>query len=223
MSPLLWSEIGYASLETGYMVLVSTLLASLLGVPLGILLHITSSQGLKPHFFVSRLLGGVVNVMRSIPFVILMITLIPLTRWLIGSAIGTSAAIVSLTLGALPVVARLVSNALGDISRELVVMARALGASHWQIVWRVLLPEAAGSMIKGIILTMIMLVGYSAMAGTLGGGGLGDLAVRYGYQRFDERVMFITVIILVGMVQLIQYVGDRIVQRFDPLSHNEGV
>ena len=216
MSPLLWHEILIASIDTCYMVALSTVLATILGLPIGVGLFITSPHGLTPRCYCFVLLGGIVNIGRSIPFIILMIALIPLTHWLIGSSIGTSAAIVPLTLGAMPFVARVVANALDEVSSELIVMARSLGASNWQIIRRVLLPEAAAGMIKGIVLTMIAIVGYSAMAGTLGGGGLGDLAIRYGYQRFNYQVMLLTIVILVLMVQVIQWLGDRLAKRYDP-------
>ncbi len=215
MSPLLWNELYIALVDTCYMVGISTLLASILGLPLGILLFSTAPWGLSPHHLYANILGGIVNITRSIPFVILMIALIPVTHWLIGSSIGTSATIVPLTIGAMPFVARLVANALADVSSELILMARSLGANNWQIIWHVLLPEARTPIIKGIVLTMIAVVGYSAMAGTLGGGGLGDLAVRYGYQRFDYSVMLLTVIILILMVQIIQWLGDYLVRLCD--------
>jgi D-methionine transport system permease protein len=162
----------------------------------------------KPNIY--KLLSLLVNITRSLPFVILMVFIIPFTRFLIGSSIGTSASIVPLTLAAIPLMARLVEGALGEVSKGLIEAARAMGARPTQIVLKVLWPESLHVIINAITIVLVNLIGYSAMAGVIGGGGLGDLAVRYGYQRFDVRVMFITVIILIIFVQSIQYIGEKL-------------
>jgi D-methionine transport system permease protein len=164
----------------------------------------------------NRSVGVIVNAVRSTPFIILLVAVIPLTRFFVGSSIGTAAAIVPLTIAAAPFVARLVESALREVDRGLVEAAQAMGATTWQIVSKVLVPEAFPGIVAGITLTVVSLVGYSAMAGAIGGGGLGDLGIRYGYQRFLPEVMLIVVLILIVFVQLVQTLGDRLVRR---LSH----
>lgn len=202
-------EILKASAETLYMLVVSGLLTALLGIPLGILLFSLRKPGLlqnKPSHFV---LEAIVNTLRSLPFIILMIALIPITRFLIGTAIGTTAAIVPLTIAAIPFFARIVENALAEVHPGLIEAGLAMGASPFQIMSKILLPEAFASILRGMTVTLIALLGYSAMAGAIGGGGLGDLAIRYGYQRFDIKVMIITVLVLIALVQIIQNLGNR--------------
>lgn len=196
--------------ETGQMVLVSTVMSLLLGTPLGVLLVITGPDHLWPQRLVRQLLSGLVNIGRSLPFIILMVAIIPFTRLLVGTSIGTKAAIVPLTVAAIPFVARVVESALSEVDRGVIEAAQAMGASSWQIVCRVMLPEALPSLVLGVTLTAINLVGYSAMAGAIGGGGLGDLAIRYGYQRFRGDVMLATVLILLGLVEVLQIIGDRL-------------
>ncbi|NLG84714.1 MAG: ABC transporter permease [Firmicutes bacterium] len=196
--------------ETGQMVLVSTVMSVLLGTPLGVLLVITSPDHLWPQRLVRQFLSGFVNIGRSLPFIILMVAIIPFTRLLVGTSIGTKAAIVPLTVAAVPFVARVVESALSEVDRGVIEAAQAMGASAWQIVCRVMLPEALPSLVLGVTLTAINLVGYSAMAGAIGGGGLGDLAIRYGYQRFRGDVMLATVLILLGLVEVLQIIGDRL-------------
>ncbi|HEY4318749.1 MAG TPA: methionine ABC transporter permease [Herbaspirillum sp.] len=202
--------------ETLLMVGVSSLLGALLGVPMGIFLHLTDAGGVKPQTALNRGVGAIVNAVRSTPFIILLVAVIPLTRFFVGSSIGTAAAIVPLTIAAAPFVARLVETALREVDRGLVEAAQAMGATTWQIVSKVLVPEAFPGIVAGITLTVVSLVGYSAMAGAIGGGGLGDLGIRYGYQRFLPEVMLIVVLILIVFVQLVQTLGDRLVRR---LSH----
>jgi D-methionine transport system permease protein len=202
--------------ETLLMVGVSSLLGALLGVPMGIFLHLTDADGIKPQTALNRSVGVIVNAVRSTPFIILLVAVIPLTRFFVGSSIGTAAAIVPLTIAAAPFVARLVETALREVDRGLVEAAQAMGATTWQIVSKVLVPEAFPGIVAGITLTVVSLVGYSAMAGAIGGGGLGDLGIRYGYQRFLPEVMLIVVLILIVFVQLVQTLGDRLVRR---LSH----
>lgn len=203
-----------ATLETLYMVLIASVIAILLGLPLGVLLYVTRKGHILEHAFVYQLLATLVNMTRSIPFIILMIAIIPFTRLIVGTSIGTNAAIVPLSLCALPFLARIVENALLEVNSGLIEAATAMGATPWQIIVKVLIPESLGSVINGITLMIINLVGYSAMAGAVGGGGLGDLAIRYGYQRFDAGVMLITILIMIILVQFIQWGGDKLAKRF---------
>lgn len=203
-------------LETVLMVGVSGVVGSVVGVPLGILLHLTDRNGVLPALTLNRTVGIIVNAVRSTPFIILLVAIIPLTRFFVGTSIGTAAAIVPLTIAAAPFVARLVETALREVDRGLVEAAQAMGATTWQIVYKVLVPEAFPGIIAGLTITLVSLVGYSAMAGAVGGGGLGDLGIRYGYQRFLPEVMLLVVFILIVFVQLVQTMGDILVRR---LSH----
>ena len=205
-------------LETLYMVALSTLLASLLGIPLGVFLFVTRHPLLTPSPLLHRISDSITNILRSIPFIILLIALIPITRFLVGTSIGTTASIVPLTIAAIPFVARVIDNALDERPFGLLEAGLAMGASTWQIVRFMLLPESLAAIIHGITLTMINLVAYSAMAGAIGGGGLGDLAIRYGYQRFDSQVMLATIVILVLLVQIIQSLGDYCAHRVQRLA-----
>jgi D-methionine transport system permease protein len=202
--------------ETLLMVGISGALGALFGVPLGILLNLTDRNGILPNAAFNRIVGIVVNAVRSTPFIILLVAVIPVTRFFVGSSIGTGAAIVPLTIAAAPFVARLVETALREVDRGLVEAAQAMGATTSQIVFKVLLPEAFAGIVAGLTITFVSLVGYSAMAGAIGGGGLGDLGIRYGYQRFLPEVMLIVVLILIVFVQLVQSFGDTLVRR---LSH----
>ncbi|SDV51079.1 methionine ABC transporter permease [Chitinasiproducens palmae] len=202
--------------ETLLMVGVSGVLGAVIGVPLGIVLHLTDRNGVLPNGAVYRSLGLVVNAVRSVPFIILLVAVIPFTRLVVGSSIGTTAAIVPLTIAAAPFVARLVETALREVDRGLIEAAQAMGATTGQIVWKILLPEALPGIIAGLTITFVSLVGYSAMAGAIGGGGLGDLGIRYGYQRFLPEVMLAVVVVLIVFVQLVQSLGDLIVRK---LSH----
>ncbi|AGZ42358.1 ABC transporter permease [Actinoplanes friuliensis DSM 7358] len=198
------------------MVGVSTLLTAVGGLLLGILLVLTDRGGLLSAPPVNALLGLIVNVGRSLPFIILLVAVIPFTRAVVGTTIGTTAAIVPLTIGAIPFYARIVETALREVPPDVVSAAVAMGASRRQIIGKVLLREARPGLVAGLTITVIALVGYSAMAGVVGGGGLGDLAIRYGYQRFETDVMIATVVVLIVFVQLIQTLGDVLVRR---LSH----
>lgn len=202
--------------ETVVMVGVSGFAGALIGIPLGVLLRLTDKGGAVQNLPVNRTLGAVVNAARSTPFIILLVAVIPLTRALVGTSIGTVAAIVPLTLSAAPFVARLVESALREVDGGLVEAAQAMGANTWQIVFKVLLPEALPGIAAGLTITLITLVGYSAMAGAIGGGGLGDLGIRYGYQRFLPDVMLAVVLVLIVFVQVVQSLGDWLVRR---LSH----
>lgn len=199
-----------ASLTTLYMVGVSTLLTVLFGLPLGVLLVVSDLKGLSPKPALNKILGVVVNLTRSLPFIILLVVLIPFTRWIAGTSIGPTAAIVPLTIAAVPFFARVTESALREVPSGLIEAAQAMGSSEWQIVSKVYIPEALPGLVLGVALTLINLLGYSAMAGAVGGGGLGDLAIRYGYQRFETEVMLLTVVLLVLFVQVVQSLGDRI-------------
>jgi len=201
--------------QTLVMVFSSGFIGFALGIPLGVLLHLSKKNGLLENTMLNKSLGMVVNIGRSIPFIILLVALIPVTRFIVGTSIGTAAAVVPLTIGAIPFIARLVEGALLEVPSGLVEAAQAMGAKPIQIINKVLLPEALPGIINAATITLVTLVGYSAMAGTVGGGGLGDVGIRYGYQRFDGTVMMITVVLLVIMVQIIQSIGDHLVKRFD--------
>ena len=201
--------------ETLAMVGSSTLIAAVAGIPLGVLLVITDRGGLLQHLALNRSLGAIVNALRSTPFIILLVALIPLTRLIVGTSIGTLAAIVPLAIAAIPFVGRLVENALREVDGGLIEAAQAMGATPKQIILKVLIPEALPSIITGLTITIVSLIGYSAMAGAVGGGGLGDLGIRYGYQRFLPDVMAAVVIVLIALVQLIQFGGDHLARRFN--------
>jgi D-methionine transport system permease protein len=202
--------------ETLVMVGISGLIGALAGLPLGVLLFLTDRGGVLQSVMSNRVMGLTVNAVRSTPFIILLVAVIPLTRVIVGTSIGTAAAVVPLTIAAAPFVARLVETALREVDRGLIETAEALGATTRQIVFKVLLPEALPGIVAGLTITFVSLVGYSAMAGAIGGGGLGDLGIRYGYQRFLPEVMVTVVVILIVFVQLVQSFGDWLVRR---LSH----
>ncbi|MGF1715703.1 ABC transporter permease [Photobacterium chitinilyticum] len=201
--------------ETLLMVFSSGLIGFAIGIPAGVALHLTKDNGLLENRALNKILGTVTNIGRSIPFIILLVAIIPFTRFVVGSSIGTAAAVVPLTVGAIPFIARLVEGALLEVPTGLVEAAQAMGATPRQIINKVLLPEALPGIINAVTITLVTLVSYSAMAGTVGGGGLGDVGIRYGYQRFDGTVMMITVVMLVILVQIIQSVGDHLVKRVD--------
>ena len=208
MSAAIWDLLFKSWTETIYMIGVSGLLACLGGLPLGVLLTVTARGGLMQNVWLNRAVGLVVNAMRSTPFIILMVALIPFTRLLVGRSIGTTAAIVPLALAALPFMGRLVESSLKEVDPGVVEAAQAMGASPTQIVSRVLFPEAVPGLVRAVTLMMVNLVGYSAMAGVVGGGGLGDLAIRFGHQRFRPDIMIATVVVMIVMVQVIQGAGD---------------
>ncbi len=208
-----WPEIGEATLDTLTMLGVSLLATVALGLPLGVLLYVTAPGQLRARPRLYAVLSLLVNVLRSLPFVILLIVLIPLTLLLVGTSIGVAGAIVPLVVGAVPFFGRLVENVLREVDRGVIEASQAMGARLPQIVFKVLLPEALPSLIGAVTVTAVALVGYTAMSGVIGGGGLGDLAVRYGYQRFQTEVMVVTVALLLVLVQLLQSAGDRLVRR----------
>lgn len=202
--------------ETLIMVGISGILGGLIGIPLGVFLRLTDKGGVLQNTLLNSTVGWVVNALRSTPFIILLVAIIPLTRFITGSSIGTWAAVVPLTIAAAPFIARLVETALREVDGGLVEAAQSMGASTTQIVWKVLLPEAMPGIVAGLTISFVSLTGYSAMAGAIGGGGLGDLGIRYGYQRFLPDIMLAVVIILIFFVQAIQSLGDWIVRR---ISH----
>lgn len=204
-----------ALLETTYMVAVSTFVSALIGIPLGVILVTTDKGHILENLPVNSVLGAIVNAARSTPFIILMVAIIPITRMIVGTSIGTNAAIVPLTIAAIPFVGRIVEAALKEVDHGVIEAAQAMGASPWEIIKKVLLPEALPSIILGLTITIISLIGYSAMAGAIGGGGLGDLAIRYGYQRFRADIMLATVVILIAQVQLVQSGGDYLSRRLN--------
>lgn len=215
MTPELARLLGESLLETLWMVGVSGLAGTAFGLPFGILLVITDRGGLVQNAAISRSLGAIVNAVRSTPFIILLVAIIPFTRWVAGTSIGTTAAIVPLSIAAAPFIARQVEAALREVDRGLIEALLAMGATPWQIVRKVLLPEALPGIVSALTITAVSLIGHSAMAGAVGGGGLGDLGIRYGYQRFLPEVMAAVVIVLILLVQLIQSAGDRLARRLD--------
>ncbi len=201
--------------ETLYMVLASTVLACIIGIPLGVLLVLMRPEGIWPKPVAFQISNAVINVLRSIPFIILMIIIFPLTRLLVGRTTGTTAAIPPLTLAAAPFVARMMEQSFLEIDKGIIEASQAMGASRWEIVRTVLLPESLPSMINGITILMINIVGYSAMAGAIGGGGLGDLAMRFGLYNRQPKALFVSVVIIIVLVQIIQWLGDLIRVKVD--------
>lgn len=206
--------VGNATLQTLSMVFFSTVFSLVLGLPLGILLCVTDpASGIMPKPVLNQILTRIVNVLRSFPFIILMILLFPLSRIIVGTSIGTTATIVPLSIAAAPFVARVIESALKEVDPGVVQAARAMGSTNFQIIMKVLLPESMPSLVAGITLTIINLIGYSAMAGAIGGGGLGDLAIRYGYQRFRTDIMAVSVVVILVLVEVIQIIGTKISAR----------
>lgn len=201
--------------DTLIMTGVSTLLAYVLGVPLGVLLTITGAKSIWPHRALNTVLGWIVNIGRSIPFIILLVAIIPFTRLIVGTSLGVEGAMVPLVISAAPFVARMVEQSLAEVDGGLIEAAQSFGANGWQIVVKVLLVESLPSLVRGAAITFINLFGYSAMAGTVGAGGLGDIAIRYGYQRYEYDVMLVAVILSIILVQIIQSFGDWFARRID--------
>ncbi|KTS01220.1 methionine ABC transporter permease [Pantoea dispersa] len=215
MSPVMIDLLLNALGETLLMTAVAGLFSLLAGLPLGLILVTTSPGGIAENRSINRLLGIVINGFRSLPFIILLVALIPFTRLLVGTSLGTWAAIVPLSITATPYFARVAEVSLRDVDRGLIDAVRAMGASKLRIVWEVLIPEALPGILSGFVVTLVALIGASAMAGAIGAGGLGDLAIRYGYQRFDTAVMVAVIAVLIVLVCGIQWLGDRLVQRID--------
>ena len=210
-APLLWEN----TLVTLGMVGASTLFAYLLGLPMGVLLRVTDRGGIMENHAFNSVFGWGVNILRSLPFIILMISISPFTRLLVGKAIGPVAACVPLVIGAAPFVARLVETSLAEIDTGMIEAAKCMGATNWQIISKVMVRESVPSLIRGLSISTITILGYSAMAGAIGGGGLGDVAIRYGQHRFEPKVMLLTIILLVIIVCVIQIVFDRLSTRLD--------
>ncbi|MEN2467067.1 methionine ABC transporter permease [Ornithinibacillus sp. FSL M8-0202] len=208
-------ELNTAFLETLIMVGIALLVAVFLGLPIGILLYVTDQGLFLENRFLKLLVGIVVNLVRSVPFIILLVFLLPFTKLLVNTTIGPLAASVSLSVAAIPFYARIVESSAREIDKGVIEAAVAVGASPWMIIKDIILPEAKPGLISGLTITCISLIGYSAMAGTVGGGGIGDLAIRYGYYRYDDTVMFTTVIILIVLVQFVQYLGDFLAKAFN--------
>ncbi|PAD34142.1 methionine ABC transporter permease [Terribacillus saccharophilus] len=203
-------ELNQAFLETLLMVSIALAVAILIGLPFGILLFVTDRGLFLENVVVKRVAGLVINLIRSVPFVILLVFLLPFTQFLLNTTIGPLAASVSLSVAAIPFYARIVESSARDIDKGVIEAAIAVGASPWMIIKSIILPEVKPGLITGLTITAISLIGYSAMAGTIGGGGIGDLAIRYGYYRYDNTIMFTTVIVLIVLVQVVQYLGDLI-------------
>jgi len=212
LNTLDWSEINQATLDTLFMLGFAVFFSTIIGIPVGLLLFLTNKDGVLQNKAVYSSLSFIVNVLRSIPFIILLIVMIPTTTFLVGTSLGAKGTIPPLVVGAFPFFARLVENALKEIDKGIFHMAESCGASTWQIIWHILLPEIMPNLVASITVTAIALVSYTAMAGAVGGGGLGDLAIRYGYQRFQTDVMLVTVVLMVIMVQVIQFLGDFLVK-----------
>jgi len=222
--PEWWAQYGKMLTEgiwgTIYMTLVSTAIGYLFGLPMGVALTVTDKDGLRPNAVIYKVLDVIANIVRSIPFLILLILLIPFTRVLVGRSYGTTAVIVPLTIAAIPFIARMVESSLKEVDAGVIEAARSMGASNWQIITRVLLVEGKTSLIINATIAMGTILGYSAMAGTVGGGGLGDIAVRYGYNRYQYDVMFVTVALLIILFQLFQTYGMMIANHFDRRKGN---
>ena len=206
------------TVDTIIMTSLATLFAYIIGIPLGVLLTTSAPNGLRPHRVLNVVLGWIVNIGRSIPFIILLVAIIPFTRMIVGTSLGIRGATVPLVVAAAPFVARVVEQSLLEVDAGLIEAAQSFGASNWQIVWKVLLRESMPSIVRGVALTFISLFGYAAMAGTVGAGGLGDIAIRYGYQRYQTDVMIAAVILCVVIVQVFQSVGNFIARKIDHRS-----
>lgn len=203
---MMWNGIG----ETLYMTLVSTLMSYLFGIPLGVVLYITDKDGIAENTIINRILGVIVNLLRSVPFIILLVAIIPFTRFVVGTSIGATATIVPLVVAASPFVARMVESSLKEVNAGMIEAALSMGSNTWQIITKVLLPEARPSLIVGSTIAITTILGYSAMAGFVGGGGLGAIAINYGYYRYQNDIMLITVVLLVILVQIFQEMGMKI-------------
>lgn len=201
--------------ETLYMTIVSTAISYLIGVPIGVILYITSENGIRRNRAVNITLGVIVNILRSVPFLILLVAILPFTRFVVGTTIGSTATIVPLVVAAAPYVGRMVESSLKEIDPGVIEASRAMGSSAWQMIWKVFLPEARPSLLVGATISLATILGYSAMAGFVGGGGLGAIAINYGYYRYQSDVMLATVILLVIIVQIFQEGGLKIVSRTD--------
>ena len=201
--------------ETLYMTLASTLFGYILGLPIGIALTVTDEDGIRPNKAVYKVLDIIVNILRSVPFLILLIVLIPFTKLIVGKSYGSTATIVPLTIAAAPFIARMVESSLKEVDAGVIEAAKSMGAGTFDIIWKVLLVEARTSLLVGVTIAIGTILGYSAMAGVIGGGGLGDIAIRYGYYRYETEIMMVTVVLLVILVQILQTTGMRLSVKFD--------
>ena len=207
--------LGSGILETLYMIFLSTLMAYVFGLPLGVILQVTDKGGICENRPLNLVLGVIVNLLRSVPFIILLVWILPLTRFVVGTTIGSTATVVPLVVSATPFVARMVESSLKEVDGGVVEAAQSMGSTPMQIIWKVLLPEARPSLVVGSTIAITTILGYTAMAGFVGGGGLGAIAVNYGYYRYQDDVMLITVVLLVILVQIFQEIGMRIAKRTD--------
>lgn len=210
MTEAVWQMIFEGIWETLYMTILSTVIAYIVGLPLGILLSVTGKGGILRNRAVNGILGAVVNILRSVPFLILLVVLIPFTRLLVGTSLGTTATIVPLTIGSIPIVARMVESSLQEVSPGIIEAAESMGASPLEIIVRFMLPEAVPSLLLGSAINLATILGYSAMAGFVGGGGLGDIAIQYGFYRYQSDILFVSVAILIIIVQIFQEAGTRL-------------
>lgn len=210
MTPEIWEMIGNGVWETVQMTVIATVFAYIVGLPLGILLVVTRKGHILEHRVLNSIIGAIVNIFRSVPFLILLVLLIPLTRFLVGTSIGTTATMVPLTVGAIPIVARMVESSLQEVPAGIVEAAQAMGASPMKIILHFMIPETVPSLLLGAAINLATVLGYSAMAGFVGGGGLGAIAIQYGYYRYQTDVLFVTVIILIVIVQVFQEAGTRL-------------
>ena len=209
------SMLGLGTWDTLYMVLVSTLLGYVIGLPLGILLTITDVDGINPNKVIYKILDIIINVTRSIPFLILLILIMPFTKLVVGKSYGTTATIVPLTIAAAPLIARMVESSLKEVDKGVIEAAFSMGANGFTIIWKVLVTEARTSLLVGVTIALGTILGYSAMAGVIGGGGLGDIAIRYGYYRYETGIMIITVVVLVILMQVLQWAGMLLSKKID--------
>lgn len=210
MTEAIWQMIFEGIWETLYMTILSTVIAYIIGLPLGILLSVTGKGGILRNRAVNGILGAVVNILRSVPFLILLVVLIPFTRLLVGTSLGTTATIVPLTIGSIPIVARMVESSLQEVPPGIIEAAESMGASPFEIITRFMLPEAVPSLLLGSAINLATILGYSAMAGFVGGGGLGDIAIQYGFYRYQSDILFVSVALLIIIVQIFQEAGTRL-------------
>ncbi len=201
--------------ETVYLTFISAFFSYIIGLPIGILLHVTSSDGIKPIPWLNRILGFIVNIFRSIPFVILMVAMLPVAKFVVGTSLGNKAMIVTLIIAAAPYVARMVESSIKEVDKGVIEAAQSMGTSNFKIIRKVLIPESKPSLIVGAVISLVTILGYSAMAGTIGGGGLGTIAINYGYQRFNNDIIWVCVVLTIIIVQLIQELGMMIAHRTD--------
>ena len=206
--------------ETVYMTFLSTLIAYIVGLPLGVVLAVTGEGGIRPMRWLNRALGIIVNVFRSIPFIVLMVAMLPVAKFVVGTSLGNRAVIVTLVIAAAPYVARMVESAAKEVNAGVIEAAQSMGASTFRIIWKVIIPEAKPALITGAVISTVTILGYSAMAGTIGGGGLGQIAITYGYQKYDDQIVWLCVALTILIVQILQEFGMYIARRTDRRAHS---